>query len=95
VWTFSLRVKFDTFSTLSKKFAYVFTQFGRSIKVVQCDNDREFDNASSHAFFATKGVLLWMCCPYTSPQNGKAECIIRTINNMLPLLFKASILARY
>jgi hypothetical protein len=58
VWTFPLRLKSDTFSTLSKKFAYVFTQFGRTIKVVQCDNEREFDNASSHAFFTTKGVLL-------------------------------------
>jgi hypothetical protein len=67
VWTFPLRVKSDTFSTLSHFFAYVFTQFDRTIKVVQCDNDREFDNAASHAFFATKGLLLWMSCPYTSP----------------------------
>jgi hypothetical protein len=37
-----------------------------------------------------------MSCPYTSPQNGKAERIIRTINNMLrSLLFQASILAHY
>jgi hypothetical protein len=67
VCTFPLCVKSDTFSTLSHFFAYVFTQFDRTIKVVQCDNDREFDNAASHAFFATKGLLLWMSCPYTSP----------------------------
>jgi hypothetical protein len=37
-----------------------------------------------------------MSCPYTSPQNGKAERILRTINNMLrSLLFQASIPARY
>jgi hypothetical protein len=37
-----------------------------------------------------------MSCPYTSPQNGKAECSIRTINNMLrSLLFQASMPARY
>jgi hypothetical protein len=81
---------------LSKKFAYVCTQFGRTIKDVQCDNSREFDNASSHAFFATKGVLMQMSCPYTSPQNGKAERILYTINNMLhSLLLHASIPARY
>jgi hypothetical protein len=37
-----------------------------------------------------------MFCPYTSPQNGKVEHILRTINNMLrSLLFQASILACY
>jgi hypothetical protein len=66
VWTFPFHIKSDTFSTLSICFAYVSTQFGYTIKVVQCDNGREFDNVSSHAFFATKGVLLWISCPYTS-----------------------------
>jgi hypothetical protein len=81
---------------LSNFFVYISTQFGRTIKAVQCDNGREFDNASSRAFFATKGVLLWMSCPYTSPQNGKAVRILRTINNILRfLLFQASIPARY
>jgi hypothetical protein len=37
-----------------------------------------------------------MSCPYTSPQNSKAECILHTINNMLcSVLFQASIPARY
>jgi hypothetical protein len=88
VWTFSLQVKSDTFSTISKKIAFVSTQFGRTIKVVLCDNDREFDNTSSQAFFTTHGVALQMSCPYTSPQNGKAERTLHTINNMIrPLLF--------
>jgi hypothetical protein len=67
VWTFSLRVKSDTFSTLSNFFAFVSTQFGRTIKVVQCDSGWEFDNASSCAFFASSGVILWLSNPYTSP----------------------------
>jgi hypothetical protein len=58
VWTLPLHAKSDTFSTLSKKITYVSTQFGRTIKVVQCDNGHEFDNASSHAFFTTKWVIL-------------------------------------
>jgi hypothetical protein len=53
-----LCIKSDTFSTLSKKFAYVFTQFDHTIKVIQCDNGCEFDNASFRTFFATKGILL-------------------------------------
>jgi hypothetical protein len=37
-----------------------------------------------------------MSYPYTSPQNGKAERTLRTINNMIcSLLFQASMPARY
>jgi hypothetical protein len=96
VWTFPLCVKSDTFSTLSNFFAYVSTQCGRTIKAFQCNNDREFDNTSSRAFFTTNEVILWMSCPYTSTQNGKAKRILRTINNMrCSMLFQASIPARY
>ena len=47
-------------------FSYVKTQFGCTIKSIQCDNGREFDNSSTRTFFLTNGVLLWMSCPYTS-----------------------------
>jgi hypothetical protein len=82
VWIFPLRVKYDIFHFV-KKIAYAFTQFDCTIKAIQCDNGHEFNHASTREFFATKGVLLWMSCPYTSSQNGKAERILRTINNML------------
>jgi hypothetical protein len=96
LWTFPLRLKSDTFSTLTQFFAYVSTQFGVTIKSVQCDNGREFDNSSSRTFFATHGVTLRMSCPHTSPQNGKAERIIRTTNNILrSLLFQASMPPSY
>jgi hypothetical protein len=37
-----------------------------------------------------------MSCPYTSPQNGKAEHIIRSINNVIrTLLFQANLPERY
>jgi hypothetical protein len=37
-----------------------------------------------------------MSCPYTSPQNGKAECIIRSVNNVIrSLLIQSSLLGRY
>jgi hypothetical protein len=80
----------------SKNFIYVSRQFGLTIKVVQCDNSREFDNASSRTFFTTNGAILRMCFPYTSPQNSNIECILHTINNMIhSLLFQASIAACY
>jgi hypothetical protein len=70
LWTFHLHSKSDTFATLQHFFAWVFTQFGRTIKVVQYNNDHEFDN-SARSF--SHGVQLRMFCPYTSSQDGKAE----------------------
>jgi transposase InsO family protein len=96
LWTFPLRLKSDTFSVLSNFFAYVHTQFGRTIKSVQCDNGREFDNSAARAFFLAKGVVLRMSRPYTSQQNGKAERMIRTTNNVTrTLLFQASMPSSY
>jgi hypothetical protein len=84
-----------TFTTLSNFFAYVFNQFVRKIKAIQCDNRREFDNSSTRIFLLS-GTQLRMSCPYTSLQNGKAERIIRFINNVIrTLLIQASLPGRY
>ena len=92
LWTFPLRLKSDTFSTLSNFFAYVRTQFGATIQGVQCDNGREFDNLRARSFFLSHGIHLRMSCPYTSAQNGKAERIIRATNNVVrSLLFHARV----
>jgi hypothetical protein len=73
-------------------FAHTRTQFGTTIKSVQCDNGREFDNSQARTFFLSHGVAHRMSCPYTSQQNGKAECSLRTINNIMrSLLFQASL----
>jgi hypothetical protein len=72
---FSLKQKSDTFTTVSIFFAYVATQFSCTIKAIQCDNGREFDNASTRTFLLSKGGQLRMSCPYTSPQNGKPNVL--------------------
>jgi hypothetical protein len=91
LWTFPLRHKSDTYSTLTNFFAYASTQFGAIVKSLQCDNGGEFDNTTSRLYFLSKGMHLRMSCPHTSQQNGKAERAIRTINNMVrSLLFQAS-----
>ncbi|XP_002440449.2 basic proline-rich protein [Sorghum bicolor] len=70
--------------------------FSLTIKAVQCDNGREFDNSTSRAFFLSHGVQLRMSCPYTSSQNGKAERMIRTTNDTIrTLLLQASLPARF
>jgi histone deacetylase 1/2 len=91
-WTFPLHLKSDTFSVLTHFFSYVRTHFDSSIKVVQCDNGREFDHSSACTSFLTQGAVLRMSCPYTSQQNGREECTLRTINNIVRyLLFQASL----
>jgi hypothetical protein len=96
LWTFSLCQKSDTFPTLSHFFAFVSTQFSCIIRSVQCDNGCEFDNSSTRTFFLSHDVQLRMSCPYTSPQNGKSEHMIRTTNDvMCSLLFEASLLVHF
>jgi hypothetical protein len=96
LWTFPLKLKSDTFTTLSNFFSYVSNQFGNKIKAIQCDNGHEFDNSSTRIFLLSSGTQLRMSCPYTSPQNGKAKRIIRSINNVIhTLLIQTSLPGRY
>lgn len=92
LWIFPLSLKSETFTTLANFFSYMSTQFGCTVKSVQCDNGKEFDNSSTRTFFLTHRVLLRMSCPYTPSQNGKAERIIRSSNNVIRcLLLQASL----
>jgi hypothetical protein len=56
LWTFFLNFKSNTFTTLSNFFAYVSTQFGTTVKAIQCDNEREFDNSSTWIFLLSNGT---------------------------------------
>jgi hypothetical protein len=92
LWTFPLKLKSNTFTTLSNIFAYIASQFGSTVKAIKCDNGCEFDNPSTRTFLLSKGTRLRMSCPYTSSQNGKVERIIRSINNVIrTLLIQASL----
>jgi hypothetical protein len=96
LWTFPLKFKSDTFTSLFNFLAYVSNQFGRKVKAIQCDNGRKFDNSSTRILLLSNGTQLRMSCPYTSPQNGKSERIIRSINNVIrTLLIQAYIPRRY
>jgi hypothetical protein len=95
-WVFPLKFKSDMFSTLANFFSFVSTQFSRTIKSIQCDNGSEFKNSSARTFFLTHSVTLRMSCPYTSKQNGKAERIPWTLNNITQsLLFQVSLPPSY
>lgn len=96
LWTYPLRQKSEAFSLLSNFRAYVATEFSLSLQAIQCDNGREFDNRALQELSVKHGILLRFSCPYTSPQNGKAERIIRTVNDIVrTLLFQASMPPKY
>uniref|UniRef100_A0A0A9AYR8 Integrase catalytic domain-containing protein n=1 Tax=Arundo donax TaxID=35708 RepID=A0A0A9AYR8_ARUDO len=45
---------------------------------------------------AAHGIVFHLSCPYTSPQNGKAERVLRTLNNSVrTLLLHASMPPKY
>ncbi|KAJ9565218.1 hypothetical protein OSB04_001184 [Centaurea solstitialis] len=83
LWVFPLRAKSEVFDVFKTFRAYVLNQFKSDIQLFQCDNGREFNNQPLLDFFKTHGIKMRFSCPYTSPQNGKVERIIRTINNTL------------
>ncbi|KAJ9564021.1 hypothetical protein OSB04_009181 [Centaurea solstitialis] len=83
LWVFPLRAKSEVFSVFKTFRAYVLNQFKTDIQLFQCDNGREFNNQPFLDFFKTHDIKIRFSCPYTSPQNGKAERTIRTINNTL------------
>jgi hypothetical protein len=58
LWTFPLKLKSDNFTTLSNFFAYMSTQFDRTVKAIQCDNGHEFDNSSTRIFLLSNGTQL-------------------------------------
>jgi histone deacetylase 1/2 len=49
----------------------------------QTDNGKEFDNHALRSYFNTHGIAFRLSCPYTSQQNGKAERILRTVNDCI------------
>lgn len=96
IWTFPLRAKSDVHTIFLNFRQYVLTHFGLPIRFIQCDNGREFDNTQNRNFFLSQGILLRFSCPYTSPQNGKAERSLRSINDILrTLLLQASLPSKF
>ena len=86
LWVYPLHRKSDTFEKYLHFSNYVQTQFHSSIKSLQCDNGGEYDNRAFKDHMASTGTSLRFSCPHTSQQNGQAERILRTINNMIRTL---------
>jgi transposase InsO family protein len=76
-----MRHKNEVLSILLSFHSYVATQHRLPILALQIDNGKEFDNSTLRSFFSTHCIHLRLSCPYTLPQNGKAERILWMFNN--------------
>jgi histone deacetylase 1/2 len=95
-WTFPLVHKSEVAGHLTNFCSFAQTQFGLPIRAVQADNGTEFVNNALATFFASRGIHLRLSCPYTSQQNGKAERVLRTLNNSIrTLLIHAGMPPKY
>jgi len=95
-WTFPLHLKSDVYEHIVQFISYAQTQFSVPVKCFQTDNGKEFINTPTTTYLASRGILFRHSCPYTSPQNGKAEHILRTLNNSVrTLLMHASMTPSY
>jgi transposase InsO family protein len=95
-WTYPLRHKSEVHDHLVQFVAYAHTQFSCPVRCFQADNGTEFINNATATFLASCGIMLRTSCPYTSAQNGKAERMLRTLNNAVcTLLIHAAMPASY
>lgn len=95
-WTFPLVHKSEAHSHITNFCAYVLTQFSLPVRAVQADNGIEFVKCTLMTFLSSRGIRLHLSCPYTSPQNGKAERSLRMLNNISrTLLIHAHMPATY
>lgn len=81
IWTFPVRNKSEVFHTVRSFFVYAHTQFGIPVLALQTDNGKEYDSYALRSLLSLHGAVLRLSCPYSSQQNGKAERILRTIND--------------
>ncbi|KAG7599937.1 Ribonuclease H-like superfamily [Arabidopsis suecica] len=86
IWVYPLHKKSDTFSKFLHFSSYVKTQFNKTIRAFQCDNGGEYTSRDFLDHLTTTGTELRLSCPHTSQQNGRAERMLRTINNLVRTL---------
>lgn len=96
IWVYPLHRKSDTYAKYLHFSAYVRTQFSASIKALQCDNGGEYTSRVFLDHLASAGTTIRFSCPHTSQQNGRAERMLRTINNLVrTLLIQANMLITF
>jgi hypothetical protein len=66
------------------------THLGRYPKFLRCDNGGEFISKRFETILAERGIRLVTSAPYHPEENGKAERVNRTINDMALVMLNSS-----
>ncbi|GJW31652.1 retrovirus-related pol polyprotein from transposon TNT 1-94 [Tanacetum coccineum] len=91
-WLYPLSRKSDVYKAIEVFILFVQTQFSCKIKVFQSDGGTEFVNHRVRDLFEANGTLHRLSCPYTPPQNARAERKHRHIvETGLAMLFNANL----
>jgi hypothetical protein len=78
-WAFPLVKKSQAETTYKNFETMLFTQFGKRIKKLRCDNGGEYVSARFEAHMLSMGTLMEASIAYAHEQNGMAERHIRTV----------------
>ncbi|KAK4386066.1 Retrovirus-related Pol polyprotein from transposon RE1 [Sesamum angolense] len=73
-WVYLLKDRSQVPTIITSFYNEIYTQFSVNIRILRTDNALEFVQKSVSDFCNSKGVLHQTSCPYTSQQNGVAEC---------------------
>lgn len=91
-WLYPLTRKFNVYKAIEVFVTFVQTQLSCKINVFQSDGGTEFVNHRVQNLFDTNGTLHRLSCPYTPPQNARAERKHRHIvETGLAMLFNANL----
>ena len=77
-----MKHKSDVFATFKKWKAAVENQTGLKVKCLRCDNGGEYDKSEYKAFCAADGIRLIRTFLGKARQNGIAERINKTLNEL-------------
>lgn len=78
-WAFPLKRKSDATETYKNFEKWLYTQFGKPIKKLRCDNGGEYFSGQFQTYVVSRGTDIEASVAYAHEQNGMAERHIRTI----------------
>lgn len=78
-YVFTLKRKSDAFDAFKRWLALAENQTGRKLKAIRTDNGGEYVSNEWDKYLSERGIRRQLTAPYTSPQNGVAERLNRTI----------------
>jgi hypothetical protein len=85
-----MHTKADVPERLKVWFDTLFTHLGRYPKFLRCDNGGEFISKRFETVLNDRGITLVTSAPYHPEENGEAERVNRTINDMARVMLNNS-----